>query len=231
MAMAKKTVGVLGGMGAKATARFYTMLTAAQRVKTEQDYMDATIYSKTSIPDRTAFILGESGENPAPSLIAAAVALEKAGADFIAMACVTAHYFYGEIAAAVNIPVMNVLDVLAARLAAQQVKTIGLLATDGTIQACILHDAIEPMGIQVVTPNAADQADLMACIYEIKQGKCVDGKCLTALEASLAAKGAQAIILGCTELSLMSGKRGRLPSIDVLEILVDAALEMGGVHG
>ncbi|MCL1787515.1 MAG: amino acid racemase [Defluviitaleaceae bacterium] len=226
--MATKTVGVLGGMGAKATAHFYTMLTNAQTVAAEQAYMDAIIYSKTSIPDRTAFILGESSQNPAPSLVAAAVALQQAGADFIVIPCVTAHYFYDEIAAAVNIPVINALDVLAAGLAAQQVKTVGILATDGTLQARILHDVLEPLGVQIVTPNPAQQGDLMAYIYDVKQGKCVADKNFATLETSLAEKGAQAIVLGCTELSLMNSEAWRLPYIDVLQVLVDAALEMGG---
>ena len=223
------TVGVLGGMGAKATATFYTMLTDAQTVKTEQEYMDAIIYSKTSIPDRTAFILGESGENPAPSLVAAAVALEKAGADFIAMPCVTAHYFYESIAAAVNIPVINMLTEVAKHTASQGFGRVGLLATDGTIKARILHDVLEPLNVQVITPNTAQQTTLMMHIYSIKHGECVEGKDFAVLETTLAEKGAGAIILGCTELSLVKNGERCIPYIDVLEVLVNATLRIGNV--
>jgi len=220
------TIGVLGGMGAMATAAFYTILTNAQPIKIEQEYMDAIIYSKTSIPDRTAFILGHSDNDPTNDLVAAAITLEQAGANFIAIACVTAHYFYDAIANAVSIPVINMLEEIARYIEAQGLKNVGLLATDGTIQSRILHNVLEPMGIHIITPSPAQQEMLMQQIYSIKQGKHVTFEDFTKLEEALFAKGAEAIILGCTELSLISHNADK-KRIDVLAVLADAALKLG----
>ena len=221
------TIGVLGGMGAMATAAFYTMLINAQSVKTEQEYLDVIIYSKTSIPDRTAFILGHSDNDPTNDLIAAAVTLEKGGVDFIAITCTTSHYFYDTIASAVKIPVINTLEETARHIQAQGLKSVGLLATDGTVQSRILHNVLEPMGIGVVTPDPAQQKVLMQQIYGIKQGKHVTREDFAKQENALFAKGAEAVILGCTELSLINGDVSK-KRIDILEVLANAALKLGG---
>jgi len=223
------TIGVLGGMGAMATAAFYAMLTNAQTIQTEQEYLDAIIYSKTSIPDRTAFILGHSSNDPTHDLIAAATTLEQAGVDFIAIACVTAHYFYETIVHAVSIPVINMLDEITLHIKAQGLKNVGLLATDGTIQSRILHNVLQPIGIHLVTPEPVQQEMLMKLIYNIKQGRPVTRESLTKQEEALFAKGAEAVILGCTELSLINGEDDK-KRIDVLAVLADAALRLGNQY-
>ncbi|MCL2286457.1 MAG: amino acid racemase [Firmicutes bacterium] len=220
------TIGILGGMGPMATMAFYQMLINAQTIKTEQDYLDTIIYSKTSIPDRTAFILGRSYVSPVNSLMAAATALEQAGAGFIAIPCVTSHYFYDEIAKAVNIPVINMPEELAAYVKSRGITSVGLLATDGTVQSRVLHNAMEPLGINVITPDSAGQQFLMELIYGIKQGQRIIGESFATVESTLYSHGAQNIILGCTELTLV--KDEMCPeSIDVLDVLVQAALKLG----
>jgi len=220
-------IGVLGGMGAMATAAFYTMLTNAQPVKTEQEYLDIIIYSKTSIPDRTAFILGHSDNDPSSALIDAATTLEQAGAGFIAIACVTAHYFYDAVANAISIPVINMLEEIAWHIEAQGLKNVGLLATDGTIQSRILHNVLEPKGINIVTPDPTQQKMLMKQIYSIKQGKHIASEGFAKQEQALFDKGAEAVILGCTELSLINSEDDK-KRIDVLAVLVNAVLRISG---
>jgi len=214
------TLGVIGGMGAKATAAFYTTLVEMQGNRTEQDYMDVIIYSKTSIPDRTAYILDNSKPNPAPALIEAAKALEKAGADFIAVACVTAHYFYEEIRTAVSIPVINVLTELADFLVQKGIKTIGLLATTGTIQSRLFHNVLEPLGIEIRTLPTEGQTKLMEIIYDVKKGKPLETFEFDSLASLLKT---DAIVLGCTELSLLK----QAHDIDVLDVLAMASLKLG----
>jgi len=203
-----KTMGVIGGMGALATATFYAMITNAQarQVETEQDYLDMIIYSKTSIPDRTAYILGHGTEDPTTEIIAAAIALEQAGVDFLVMPCVTAHYFYKDVADAVGVPFINLLDEIAIHVEAKGLRCVGLLATQGTLQSRILHNKLEERGIEVLTPDPAGQTQLMDMIYSIKVGRHVAGQDFDKLEDALFAKGAQSIILGCTELSLIKGE-------------------------
>jgi len=220
-----KTMGVIGGMGALATATFYSMITNIQHVEAEQDYLDIIIYSKTSIPDRTAYILGRSDINPTTDIIAAAVKLERAGVDFLVMPCVTAHYFYRDVADKVGVPFINLLDEIALHVQAEGFNRVGLLATQGTLQSRILHNALEGRGIEVLTPDPAQQAELMNIIYSTKIGGHVQD--FDKLEDALFAKGAQSIILGCTELSLIKGKTAA-KRIDALSVLAHAALKMKG---
>jgi len=227
MVVMSKTMGVIGGMGTLATATFYAMITNIQdqHVKVEQDYLDIIIYSKTSIPDRTAYILGQSDINPTADIIAAAVTLERAGADFLVMPCVTAHYFYKEAAGMVGIPFVNLLDEIAMHVQANGLNRVGLLATQGTLQSRILHNALEGRGIEVLTPDPAQQTELMNMIYSTKIGGHVSAQEFDKLEDALFAKGAQSIILGCTELSLIKGKMAA-EHVDALSILAHAALKM-----
>ena len=222
-----KTMGVIGGMGALATAIFYAIVTNAQdrQVEVEQDYLDMIIYSKTSIPDRTAYILGQSDADPTADIIAAAITLEQAGADFLAMPCVTAHYFYREVADLVGIPFINLLDEIAAHVESEGLKRVGLLATQGTLQSRILHTVLEDRGVEVLTPGETEQALLMDMIYSIKVGGHVTGRDFDNLEDALFARGAQSIILGCTELSLIKGEIVT-ERIDALSVLARAALKM-----
>ena len=224
--MSDKAMGVIGGMGALATAVFYAMMTNAQdkQVEVEQDYLDMIIYSKTSIPDRTAYILGQSDANPATDIMAAAITLEQAGVDFIVMPCVTAHYFYDDAAGAVGIPFINLLDEIAMHIEAEGLRRVGLLATHGTLQSRILHIALESRGIEVLTLDPTRQEELMSMIYNIKVGGHVTGRDFDRLEDALFAKGAQSIILGCTELSLIKGE-AVTERVDALSVLARAALK------
>jgi len=199
------TVGILGGMGPLATVIFNGMLINAQAVECEQEYLDVLVYNKATLPDRTEFILGKSGVSPEEGLVHSAKTLEGAGADFIAIPCMTAHYFYDAIAAAVNIPVINAVEEVARGVAAQDFNKVGLLATDGTLHARIFHDVLQKYGIEVITPEPEEQENLMNIVYKIKQGMNIDGNTFDVLKESLFHRGVDAVILGCTELSLITG--------------------------
>ena len=88
----KPLLGVMGGMGTQATACFYEKLHSIQSVTTEQEYLDVLVFSKPSIPDRTAYITGKSNESPLEQLTYVALTLEAAGATCIALPCVTSHF-------------------------------------------------------------------------------------------------------------------------------------------
>ena len=97
-----KTVGVLGGLGPMATVYFYEMVVRMTEAQKDQDHIDMVIVNKATTPDRTAYIIGESKENPSLDLIDNAQKLEKFGVDMIAIPCNTAHYFIDEVRRAVE---------------------------------------------------------------------------------------------------------------------------------
>ena len=219
----RPTLGVIGGMGTGATARFYEMLHSLQNVKKEQEYIDIIVYSKPSIPDRTAYILGQSTDSPLSPLIHAAKTLETAGVDSLAIPCVTSHYFYKDLQSAVRIPIINMLDETAAYISENGYQKIGLLATDGTIKGRFFHDTMEKQGIDIFTPPEKTQEELMNIIYDIKRGQSIKAEALDGIVAQLQQKGAQTTLLGCTELSLI--KKISSDHIDALEILAHASLK------
>ena len=99
-----KKLGVIGGLGPMATAYFLQLLTQMSDAKSDQEHMEILLHSKPQIPDRTRFILGQSGENPLPQMVEIGVDLKSQGAEAIAIPCVTAHYFQKNLEDAIGIP-------------------------------------------------------------------------------------------------------------------------------
>jgi aspartate racemase len=104
-----RILGVLGGLGPMATAYFYEMITDHTKAEKDQDHIDMVISSRVTTPDRTAYIMGESKENPLVYMTEDAVRLERYGADAIVIPCNTAHYFYEQIAENCDVPIINII--------------------------------------------------------------------------------------------------------------------------
>ena len=215
-------LGIIGGMGMQATEHFCRLIISMQNVQIEQEYLDMLVYYKPSIPDRTAYIIGDNKENPLSYLLQAVQTLENSRATCLVMPCVTAHYFYDELADATSIPLLNIIKETANHAASTGYKKAGLLTTSGTIKAGLFTKIFNDIGISIVTPGDRDQAALMDIIYDVKKGRKMSPDVLEYLAEKLQSKGAEAIILGCTELSLLSD--GRETYIDAMEVLAGAAL-------
>ena len=201
--MTKKIIGIIGGMGPLATADLFEKITLHTRAQRDQDHLRVLIDSNTGIPDRTAALL-HGGEDPAPQLVASAVLLEKMGAEVLVMPCNTAHSFYDAITAAVRVPVLHMIRLTAQALRERGVAAAGLLATDGTIQTGIYQETFAGTGIRLLTLEGADQQAIMDLTYRgIKAGDLHHdpAPARRAME-ELLGRGAQPLILGCTELPL-----------------------------
>ena len=219
---ARPLLGVLGGMGTQATACFYSILHDMQNVTAEQEYLDVLIYSMPSIPDRTAFITGQSIDSPLGPLLHAAKALETAGASLLAMLCVTAHYFYDDLSGAVGIPFLSIPEETARLAHGHGIGKIGMLATDGALKGKVFQSALEKYGIEMLVPPEDSRAGLMKMIYEIKRGADVSPEFLDKVVRRLRKNGAEAVILGCTELCIIA--KGSPGVINTLEVLAGASL-------
>ena len=197
----KKVIGILGGMGPLATADLFRKITEHTAVSCDQDHPRVCIDSNTSIADRTAALL-HGGADPVPEMVKSARRLASIGADFLIMPCNTAHNFYDAVAASVSIPVLHMIAIMRDALKARGVKCAGLLATDGTVQTGIYQRTFEGSGIELLTPDNADQAAVMDIIYNgVKAGDLAhDAAAFRAACEHLLARGADVLILGCTEL-------------------------------
>lgn len=224
--MTKPVLGVIGGLGPIATAHFMELTIQMTDAHIDQDNLDMIIYNFPSTPDRTDFILGKNPNSPLPAMLRAGQAMVEQGADCIAIPCVTAHYFYEELESGIPAPIINGVAETANHLRCNGVTKAGIMATDGTIQTGILSRALEAVGITPVIPSAARQKDVMHLIYEnVKAGVPAEIDRFRAVQEELADWGAQTIILGCTELSLIKRDYPIGPGfIDVMEVLAQCSV-------
>ncbi len=200
-----RMIGILGGLGPAATLDLYRHIIELTPAARDQDHVRVLIYSNPKIPDRTSAIAG-SGESPLPHLIQSAVLLEKSGAGVIAMPCNTSHYFLPRIQASVRIPVIDMVEETCRMLRSQMphVKMAGLLATAGTLQSGIYKKALGQAGVSTLVPDGGDQEKIQAAIARVKAGS-VDGATRDVFQSAglrLMRSGAEAVILGCTEIPL-----------------------------
>jgi len=228
----KKQLGVIGGLGPLATAWFMELVIRMTNAQTDQQHLDMIIYSIPSIPDRTAYLLDPEKENPLPPMIRIGKALAAQGAECVAIPCVTAHHFLPQLSREIPIPIIDAVGETVNHLRMFGVSAAGILATDGTIAMQLLQDALEGQGIRAVLPDAEDQKKVMDLIYQdIKADRPVDMEKFRQVSGHLRQQGAQVIILGCTELSLIKRDHDIGPGyIDALEVLAQqSVLRCGGL--
>ncbi|WP_426348747.1 aspartate/glutamate racemase family protein [Alloiococcus sp. CFN-8] len=225
-----KTLGVIGGIGPLATAYFMELLVNITEASGDQEHIDAIIYSRPSIPDRTSYILKKSKESPVNMMVDIGKKLQEQGASFIAIPCITAHSFYKEIAEEIEVPVINALEEIAVYLKAQKINRAGVFATDGTLYSKCLQRTLESHNIEVILPSEKSQSYLMEIIYNnIKSGKKVDKDKFDYIKDDMDRKEAEVIILGCSELSLLKKNKIIGPGfIDPMEVLAKRAIELCG---
>jgi aspartate racemase len=199
-------VGVLGGMGPEATVDFMAKVIALTQAECDQDHVRMLVDHNPQVPSRQDAILGD-GEDPGPVLADMAADLEAGGADFLVIPCNTAYVFEDAILAATRIPLISIIGVsiAAARENAPDADCIGLLATDGCLQAGIYQAGLEAAGLAAVLPTAEELQELMSLVNAIKAGKQNDttSSAMARLAEALVSRGAGAIIAGCTEIPLV----------------------------
>lgn len=226
-------VGVIGGVGPLATVYFLDKVVRLTQAERDQDHVDLVVMQHASIPDRTAYILGRSDENPGPVMAADARALERVGVSFVVVPCNTAQHFTAEVVAAVQVPVLNIVDETVAEVAARRPGScVGLLATSGTIESGVYQRAALAAGLTTVVPDAADQEVVMKIIYEqVKAGRPADVDALHGVVGRLLERGASSVALGCTELSVVADDADLLTDdryVDSLDVLARRTIVRSG---
>ncbi len=227
--MRERIIGIIGGMGPGATADIFREINTITPVKKDQDHIRVLIYSNPKIPDRTSFILG-SGKDPLPALVETARTLERAGAGVLLIPCNAAHYFLPRLQARVKVPILNMIRETCAAvcLGHPQVTAVGLLAATGTVKSRVYHEEFERAGIKVMAPEGRDQDRVHRAIFEVKAAR--HGRhtqqTLESIGAKLARKGAEAVILGCTEIPLAFDPRSvTYPTVNATRVLAQAAVD------
>ena len=231
----KKTIGILGGMGPEATAYFFELIIKNTKAEKDQEHIQVIIYSNPEVPARTDAIL-EKGPSPLPYLLEGARALRQAGADFIVMPCVTAHYFLDEILTGEKVSFLSLVDetVLYAQRKMPVLRKAGLISCTGTLKSGLFHDAFSKEGIEVFGPEDEEQEQVMEAIFG-KQGVkagFTSGRpkeIIQRVAKALIKRGAEAVIAGCTEVPLVLKEEDiEVPFIEPLQILAEACILKAG---
>lgn len=228
--MTDRILGVLGGMGPLASAHFMTRLTLLTPAATDQAHIPAILWSDPRVPDRTRALAG--GPDPLPALLRGIAGLERAGCGAIAIPCNTAHGWYDRMAAAAGVPILNILDVAADRVAAivPPGGAVGIMGTAATLAMRLYQDRLDARGFKVIAPDAAQMERLVTpAIALVKANRVAEAYApLAEMVTRLADCGAQAVVLGCTEipLGLQAGPFGHLPVplVDTIDTLACAAI-------
>ena len=223
-----KRIGILGGMSPESTSEYYEYIT---RTYTERygdfSYPEIIIYSVSFQPfvdwpnagrwDLVANALSEAVNN-----------LEKAGADFAVIATNTMHIVFDEIQSQVNIPMVSLLDAVGKTIQTKNISRVGLLGTRFTMQNSFYPDALQKYNIEVIVPEQEDADTVHNVIYdELVKGIITPAskEKFLAITKRLEARGAQGVILGCTEIPLLINNADtRLPLFDTTTIHAEAAL-------
>ena len=222
-----KTIGIMGGMGPMATVDLMKKIILATPAATDQEHIPMLVDNAPQIPDRTKAILGQ-GESPVAAMVKSARRLEAGGADFIIIACNTAHYFLPEVAPQVKIPVLSIIETAADSVLARGCKSVGLLATSGTIRTGLYQKALSAKGITCIAPAADKQHLIDDLIYDgVKANNdAYDTSAVCQLLQDMQQNGAEVFILGCTEVPVavsMYNLQGDF--IDSTEELAKAAVK------
>jgi aspartate racemase len=189
-------------MGPDATVDFMSKVIAATPATTDQDHARLLVDQNPAVPSRQAALL-DGGEDPGPAMAAMAVGLQRAGADFLVLPCNTAFAFAPAIRAAVDIPLVSIVDVTVD--ACRGYGTVGILATAGCLEANLYQDALTAAGITPVLPNEEEVAEILRLVFRVKNGDQGDEVAarMQRFANALVARGAEAIVSACTEIPLV----------------------------
>ncbi len=226
----KKKLGIIGGLGPMASAQFLSLLTALTDAKRDQEHIEAILYSRPDTPDRTACLLGQSTESPLPNLLDTGKCLEQMGAKVLAIPCMTAYGFYDVMAETFSAELLHPIRETARVLSAHGIRTAGIMATDGTLQAGLFQAALEAEGIHCVVPMPKHQRIVMRMIYDqVKCGQPVSLRSFHAVANGLRQQGAERVILGCTELSVVQQQQAIGEGyLDAMAVLATSAIRACG---
>jgi aspartate racemase len=214
-------IGVVGGVGPLAGVELQRLIIEATPAEVDQDHLQVITFTNPSIPDRTRSLAEDNGELYVRATTETAQVLERAGADVIAIPCMTAHARHADIQAGLRVPLLHAVSLTQAHLRSRfPGQTVALMATDGSVNSRVYTSGNH--GINWLLPTADQQRQIMGVIYGIKAGetKFAAAKLRPVMD-QLRSAGAQVFVLGCTELGLLFSELGNAGFIlaDPLRIL------------
>ncbi len=203
----QKTIGLLGGMSWESTASYYQLINEGIKAKLGGLHSAKICMVSVDFEEIEKLQHVEDWEGTAVILSEAAVAVEKGGADFLLICTNTMHKVAPQIEESISIPILHIADATAQRLREDGIKKVGLLGTRFTMEQDFYKARLtEKYGIEVVVPEKSEREDVHRIIYNELCLGTIDQKSrdrYLKIIAQLAENGAEAVILGCTEIALL----------------------------
>lgn len=225
-------IGIVGGMGPMAGVYFQQLIVEATPAQRDQDHFEVVCFTNPHVPERMRSLAEDGGRRYAAAVRASARLVARAGATHIVIPCNTAHARLAEIQQGVDAPILDMiqtaLDALVAAHGAG--RRVGLLATVGTIAERVYPGRAGQSVAEWLVPDAADQARVAEAILAIKVGRGherVDD--LLTVSRRLVARGAEVLVVGCTELSMCfeALHAAGVPLVDPLREVARRLVELG----
>lgn len=223
-----KKIGIIGGLSPESTVSYYLHITRSYVERFgDHGYPEIIIYS-VNLENYHRWRRQDRWDRVARDLIASAQSLQKAGADFGLIATNTMHKVFDEVQNAVEMPLIHLIDATAAQATAMGLKKLGLLGTRYTMRDGFYQDRIARNGLSVIVPRPEDQTT----VHDVIVNELIEGRLLDSSRANyirviddLAGRGADGIILGCTEIPLLvKPEDASVPLLDTAVIHAEAAL-------
>jgi len=226
-----KTIGMLGGMSWESTASYYKALN--EGVKNSLGGLHSAKICMVSVDFAEIETLQHQGNwaETANILIKAAKSVEAGGADFLLICTNTMHKVADEVASNISIPILHIADATAEQLKRDNITQVGLLGTQFTMEQDFYKKRLaDKHNIEVIIPESAERKVIHDVIYsELCLGKINDGSRTQYLKIiqSLYDRGAQAVILGCTEIAmLVKPQHTKVPLYDTTKIHAQEAVKL-----
>jgi aspartate racemase len=225
-----QTIGMIGGMSWESTVPYYRLVNETVRERRGGLHSARVILYSVDFDDVERLQHAGRWDDAGELLAGAARALQSAGADFLVLCTNTMHRVAGAIEAAVRIPLLHIADPTAAAIRRAGIRTVGLLGTRFTMEQDFYSGRLrERHDLAVLVPDAAEREQVHRIIYEelcVGRIEAASREAYRRIMAGLAARGAQGIILGCTEISLLVGEHDApVPLFDTTALHARAAAE------
>lgn len=224
-----KTIGLIGGMSWESTAEYYRIINQMVKAALGGLHSAKCVLYSVDFDEIESYQKTDDWEKAAGALTDAAASLEKAGADFIVLCTNTMHKVADKIQARVGIPLLHIADATAEEILIKNIKKIGLLGTRYTMEQDFYKSRLEEKGIRVIIPEEKDRAVIHRVIYEeLCLGKILEESRdqFRRMMDELVIRGAEGIILGCTEIGLLVKKEdSKVPLFDTAYLHAVKAVE------
>lgn len=215
-------IGIIGGMGPDASVRMYRRMIEMSReefgARRNDDYPEILLHS-VPVPE---FFSSDKDREEALKILSSRVSdLSQLSVSCMALACNTAHVLLSELKKSSRVPFVSMIDEVGDEVSRRGYKRVGLLASPATIESGLYSEMFESMKVGVIVPNEKDIENLSELIRDVVAGKTkYKSRTLRRLADGLKNRGAEVIVLGCTELPLVFPENYDLPVIDSVEVLV-----------